>query len=74
MSMRDQSGNYLAVIKVVGIGGGGCSRRGPSSSPPSASSPTTCSPIAIDADSPVDRRWQKRLAASFASGRGLAVR
>ena len=23
MSMRDQSGNYLAVIKVVGIGGGG---------------------------------------------------
>ena len=21
--MRDQSGNYLAVIKVVGIGGGG---------------------------------------------------
>jgi cell division protein FtsZ len=23
MSMRDQSGNYLAVIKVVGVGGGG---------------------------------------------------
>ena len=23
MSVRDQSGNYLAVIKVVGIGGGG---------------------------------------------------
>ena len=21
--MRDQSGNYLAVIKVVGVGGGG---------------------------------------------------
>src|SRR5712671_7186032 len=23
MSMRDQSGNYLALIKVVGVGGGG---------------------------------------------------
>src|ERR671918_2039018 len=23
MSMRDQTGNYLAVIKVVGVGGGG---------------------------------------------------
>src|ERR1700726_4881005 len=23
MSMRDQSGNYLAVIKVIGVGGGG---------------------------------------------------
>ena len=23
MSMRDQSGNFLAVIKVVGVGGGG---------------------------------------------------
>ena len=23
MSMRDQSGSYLAVIKVVGVGGGG---------------------------------------------------
>ena len=23
MSVRDQTGNYLAVIKVVGVGGGG---------------------------------------------------